>query len=245
MEIKPQTVIKMTVIKKKEYCPIFNEGDQIIIKKHCLDTNLNELEKYCYATLADIYPKCNELRKQPVGKKDYFTCRDNGIIEFELERMEDEPYDFERKKRIYDLQCVIREAISDDFEQLRDIYFQARKNDFQWVDPTTLKMSDFDKSVEGELILVALINNRIAGFVSIWEADHFIHNLFVDHYYRGCGIGKALIEESLRRSEKPMILKCAKENERALRFYQAMGWKIVKEEIGADGPYYVITSAFN
>jgi uncharacterized repeat protein (TIGR04076 family) len=97
MEIRPQTVIKMTVVKKNNYCPIFEEGDEIIIKKHCLDVNLNKLNKFCYATLADIYPKCNELRKQPVGAKNTFLCRDNGIIEIELERMEDELYDFERK----------------------------------------------------------------------------------------------------------------------------------------------------
>lgn len=97
MEIKPQTVIKITVVKKNSYCPIFNEGDEIIIKKHCFDTTVNKIGKYCYATLADIYPKCNSLRKQAVGEKDYFVCRDNGIIEFELERMEDELYDFERE----------------------------------------------------------------------------------------------------------------------------------------------------
>jgi uncharacterized repeat protein (TIGR04076 family) len=97
MEIRPQTVIKMTVVKKNNYCPIFEEGDEIIIKKHCLDVDSNKLDKFCYATLADIYPKCNELRKQPIGAKDTFHCRDNGIIEIELERMEDELYDFERK----------------------------------------------------------------------------------------------------------------------------------------------------
>ncbi|MFT4107365.1 MAG: hypothetical protein QM657_16540 [Lacrimispora sp.] len=97
MEIKPQTVIKMTVVKKNNYCPVFSEGDEIIIKKHCFDTTVNKLVKYCYATLTDLYPKCNSLRKQPVGTKDYFLCRDNGIIEFELERMDDELYDFEQE----------------------------------------------------------------------------------------------------------------------------------------------------
>lgn len=96
MEIRPQTVIKMTVVKKNNYCPIFEEGDEIVIKKHCFDVSFNKLEKYCYATLADIFPKCNNLRKQPVGSKDTFTCRDNGIIEIELEKLDDEPYDFER-----------------------------------------------------------------------------------------------------------------------------------------------------
>ena len=99
MELKPQSVIKMTVVKKNNYCPVFKEGDEIIIKKHCFDTTVNKLDKYCYATLADIYPKCNNLRKQAVGDKDYFVCRDNGIIEIELERMEDELYNFEQENQ--------------------------------------------------------------------------------------------------------------------------------------------------
>ena len=53
---KEANVIQMTVIKKSGYCPIFKEGDIIIIKKHCFDTSINTLQKYCYATLHDIYP---------------------------------------------------------------------------------------------------------------------------------------------------------------------------------------------
>jgi uncharacterized repeat protein (TIGR04076 family) len=97
MEVKPQTIIKMKIIKKNGYCPIFNEGDEITIKKHCFDISENKLQKYCYATLTDIYPKYSKLRKMPIGSKDIFKCRDNGIIEIELERYEDELYDFERK----------------------------------------------------------------------------------------------------------------------------------------------------
>lgn len=29
MEIRPQTIIKMIVVKKNNYCPIFEEGDEI------------------------------------------------------------------------------------------------------------------------------------------------------------------------------------------------------------------------
>jgi hypothetical protein len=96
MELKPQTVIKMTVNKKNGYCPIFNLGDEIIIKKHCFDLAINKLNKYCYATLSDIYPQYSKLRKMPIGSKENFKCRDNGIIEIQLERCEDEPYNYER-----------------------------------------------------------------------------------------------------------------------------------------------------
>ncbi len=57
----------------------------------------NRLQKYCFATLADLQPVCNNLRKQTVGSKHYFVCRENGMIEVELERMEDELYNFERE----------------------------------------------------------------------------------------------------------------------------------------------------
>ncbi len=95
MELKPQTVIRMRIINKKGYCPVFNEGQEIIIKKHCFDTTINRLQKYCYATLADIYPVYYEMRKKEVGTKNTFKCRDNGIIEIEVERLPDEIYDYE------------------------------------------------------------------------------------------------------------------------------------------------------
>jgi hypothetical protein len=97
MEPKEQTVIRMTIIKKNGYCPVFRKGQEIIIKKHCFDTALNEQGKYCYATLTDVYPVYARIRKEPVGTKERFSCRDNGIIEIEAERMPDEVYDFENE----------------------------------------------------------------------------------------------------------------------------------------------------
>lgn len=97
MELKQQTVIRMKIIKKNGYCPIFKEGQEIIIKKHCFDTSVNTLERYCYATLTDIYPVYSKIRIEQVGRKEIFKCRDNGIIEIEVERLPDEIYDFENK----------------------------------------------------------------------------------------------------------------------------------------------------
>jgi predicted enzyme related to lactoylglutathione lyase len=50
------------------------------------------------------------------------------------------------------------------------------------------------------------------------------------------------LDESLKRSSGAMTLKCVKENEKALRFYKSMGWKILREETDAEGNYYVISS---
>lgn len=87
----------MTIVKKNGYCPIFQAGQEIIIKKHCFDTTINTLDKYCYATLADIYPIYFAMRKKEIGTKENFRCRDNGIIEIEVERLPDELYDYENK----------------------------------------------------------------------------------------------------------------------------------------------------
>ena len=37
------------------------------------------------------------MRKQEVGSKETFRCRDNGIIEIEIERLPDELYDYENQ----------------------------------------------------------------------------------------------------------------------------------------------------
>jgi uncharacterized repeat protein (TIGR04076 family) len=95
MELIPQTVVRMKIVKRNGYCPVFSEGQEIVIKKHCFDTTINTLQKYCYATLADVYPLYYSMRKQPVGSKTRFSCRDNGIIEIEVERLSDEVYDYE------------------------------------------------------------------------------------------------------------------------------------------------------
>lgn len=137
---------------------------------------------------------------------------------------------------------VIREATTEDLAQLRGIYYRARKLDFHWVDPSSIKISDFDQATEGEFILAAFINNQAAGFLSIWEPDNFIHNLFVDPNCRHIGIGRALIKEALSRCKGPMTLKCVKENRNALSFYSSMGWQIVKEETGSEIPYYLLSS---
>lgn len=95
MTIKDQTVVQCTIVNKTGYCPVFDLEDKIFIKKHCLDFSQKSLEKYCYYTIADLYPIVMKMRKMPIGAKELFKCKDNGIIEIEIERIADEPYDFE------------------------------------------------------------------------------------------------------------------------------------------------------
>lgn len=70
--------------------------------------------------------------------------------------------------------------------------------------------------------------DNIKGFISVIE-NEFIGALFIDVNYQGEGIGSKLIDYA---SEKYGDLELAvyKDNEKAVKFYQEKGFKIVKEQ---------------
>lgn len=136
--------------------------------------------------------------------------------------------------------CIyIQKAQKEEYDDLQKIFFNTRQEDFNWMEYDSIKLDDFDSSTEGELILTAKINNEIVGFVSIWEEDKFIHNLFVSSNFKRHGVGKALINQCVKAVELPLTLKCVKENENALNFYLSQGWAI-EEEVTDKEPYYIM-----
>ena len=73
---------------------------------------------------------------------------------------------------------MIRTMQKNDINAVRKVYSDTRRSEFKWLKDNHLDLSDFDKDTEGEKILVALENSQVVGFISIWEADSFIHHLF-------------------------------------------------------------------
>lgn len=133
----------------------------------------------------------------------------------------------------------IQKAKKEEYDDLRRIFFNSRQENFNWMEPDSINLDDFDSSTKGELILTAKINNEIAGFISIWEEDKFIHNLFVSSNFQRCGVGKALIGEAVKVVGLPLTLKCVKANENALNFYLSQGFTI-EEEVTEKEPYYLM-----
>jgi ribosomal protein S18 acetylase RimI-like enzyme len=133
----------------------------------------------------------------------------------------------------------IQKAEKEDYDELRKIFLKTRQENFNWMEYDSIKLEDFDSSTEGELILTAKIGNDIAGFVSIWEEDKFIHNLFVSSNFKRCGVGKALIDQSVKEVGLPLTLKCVRANVNALNFYLSQGWTI-EEEVIENEPYYLM-----
>lgn len=88
---------------------------------------------------------------------------------------------------------IVREFEEADREALRLLYVAARNATFTWMPAGLHQISDFDSHTEDEKVLVALSDQKILGFASIWEPDGFLHNLFVHPSAIRQGIGLALL----------------------------------------------------
>ena len=138
------------------------------------------------------------------------------------------------------MECRIQEYSYSESEKetLSALYYDILREEFHWVDPSGISLESFQNSTDGEAVYVAYWEGEAAGFVSVWEPDRFIHNLFVAKRHRNRGVGKKLLEKVFERYEKLITLKCVKENKNALEFYLNHGWRISREEMGPEGAYY-------
>jgi len=123
-------------------------------------------------------------------------------------------------------------------EQLEQVYLNSRRDAFEWMDTSHYQLSDFSKDTQGERIWVAEDAKQVLGFVAIWQADHFIHHLYVDKPVYRRGVGEKLIKMLSGLYEKPLGLKCLCKNERAIQFYYAQGFKTISQGEDSLGKYF-------
>lgn len=123
-----------------------------------------------------------------------------------------------------DPEIKIIEAQNKDYELLREIFLTARQNTFSWLDPSTFLLEDFDKQTQGEIILIAFVDDVATGFISIWKPTNFIHHLYIDQKYKNKGIGTLLLKEAVKHTKFPITLKCLEDNTKAVDFYLRKGF---------------------
>jgi ribosomal protein S18 acetylase RimI-like enzyme len=107
---------------------------------------------------------------------------------------------------------------------LRELFLKARQNTFTWADTASFNILDFDKETEGEYVLIAISDNSLVGFISVWPVDNFIHHLYVDEKYQKRGTGTALLKAALAKTKFPIRLKCIENNIKAVNFYKKNGF---------------------
>lgn len=128
-------------------------------------------------------------------------------------------------------------ADSHDPEPLCRLFNQARASAEGLDNLAAITPDEFRLQIAGERLFAAWVPGEIAGFVSVWEADNFIHHLFVAPAHQGRGIGRALLMHCQEFYGLPLSLKCVEANRRACRFYEQNGWVEKQKGDSPDGPY--------
>ncbi|MDL2404657.1 GNAT family N-acetyltransferase [Rhizobium calliandrae] len=133
---------------------------------------------------------------------------------------------------------TIRPACVRDMDVLADIYLRVRRITFLWVDPGDFHAADFVIHTQGERIFVCEDRNGvIAGFLTLWEPDDFIHMLYILPEFQGFGAGKALLAALPEWPNRRYRLKCLVKNTRAIAFYRTLGFKIIGDGSSPEGDY--------
>ncbi|KWE57278.1 acetyltransferase [Burkholderia ubonensis] len=142
------------------------------------------------------------------------------------------------------MSITVRDAVTEDVQSLRELFLRSRRETFVWQPGDAFQLSDFDAQTEGEQLLVAEDDGgRLAGFVSVWEPDHFIHHLYVDKSYHRRGIGRALLRALPGWPATRYRLKCLRANAPALAFYRASCFTEIGVGAAEDGEYLLLESS--
>lgn len=121
---------------------------------------------------------------------------------------------------------------------LQRIFLEVRQKTFYWLDDAKeYHLTDFERETKGEFVLVAVLNNKVVGFISLWMADNFIHHLYIDENYQQQNIGSILLGEAIKIMNSPIKLKCLAKNENAIKFYKKKGFAAIEKGISNHGEY--------
>lgn len=134
----------------------------------------------------------------------------------------------------------IRLAHNSDATTLQQL-FQQFVYESDWLSELAKKDPNFAASTQGEKVFVAQSSSgEIIGLMSVWEANRFVHNLYVASSHQGKGVGTQLLDSLEGWLPRPWQLKCVTANTRAIGFYRTKGWKLIETSTGEDGPYFLL-----
>jgi len=132
---------------------------------------------------------------------------------------------------------TVRRGEPRDHEACAAIYLAAAPLAFPWLPSDAIRREQLEEALREEELWVAEREGAIAGFVSIYLPDGFIHSLYVDPARHRQGIGQALLDLALRRCGGRAELKCQEANRGACAFYTRLGWRPVDWGWSTGGPW--------
>lgn len=132
---------------------------------------------------------------------------------------------------------IIRKTRHGDIPALEVLFKVTQQKTFILRPSDQFQIGDYQKSTAADDVYVAEENGLILGFVSIYLAKNFIHNLFVHPDYQKRGIGSKLLQTAEINLAHPMTLKIAMDNLKACSFYEKHGWHQVSAHKHEKQPY--------
>lgn len=136
------------------------------------------------------------------------------------------------------MKWIIRAPERPDREELADIYHMVRRETFTWVAASQFHHGDFFAHTQGEIVWLAETpRGEIAGFMTLWPPDEFIHMLYIRKEWQGKGAGNALLKALPDWPRQRYRLKCLVNNRRAKAFYLANGFIVTGSGTSAEGDY--------
>lgn len=139
---------------------------------------------------------------------------------------------------------IVRYAAAHDLPALQELFLATRRQTYSWLATAAFGLTDLQQQSQGETMLVAQDEQgALAGFISVWGPDYFIHHLYVGAGHQRKGVGRALLAALPGWPAQRYTLKCLLRNQAAAAFYRANGFAETGKGVGDDGEYIVFASA--
>ncbi|MGL4977449.1 MAG: GNAT family N-acetyltransferase [Cetobacterium sp.] len=125
---------------------------------------------------------------------------------------------------------MIRKLEKKDIDRVAQIWFEANKEAHNFIPEIYWegKYEEVKTMLPEAEVHVYEVQGEIEGFVGV--VDTYIAGIFVSNLFQSRGIGKALLDY-IKSDKSALILSVYKRNERAKRFYEREGFKVISEKI--------------
>lgn len=135
---------------------------------------------------------------------------------------------------------TVRAAAADDLAAAQAFYALCI-SEAAWLPEPAKRAPVLADVSRGETLHVAATPaGVVVGFVSVQEAEPFIHHLYVHPDARGMQVGGALLASLQAWLPMPWHLKCVARNVEALRFYRRLGWEDLGSGESEHGTYLLL-----
>lgn len=132
----------------------------------------------------------------------------------------------------------VRKAAAEDQAACTRIFIETVAATFPNEPAAGRTAAAYAESVAGEEQWVALFQDQIIGYISVYWPTNFIHSLYVLPAFQGRGAGQSLLAAVRQHAKGDLELKTDKANARAFAYYRRLGWRVVGEGMAATGPWW-------